>query len=440
LLGIPVPPETGDYFVSLATFARKNGAHEESSDAAVEHQASQSEELEEQLDTATTRPWKKSEFPALAEWLEGNAKPLALIVQATRRPRRYDPLVSAPDDPTPVMSADLARARECRSLAGALTARAMLRVAEGQLDDAWEDLLAVHRMSRLVSKGPGLVEGLVAFGVNQQACAAERTLLQHAVFNAEQLARMRSDLDGLASSANIVEKLDVSERFECLDSVFSVQREMSGTVARGKQTDPYLQKLLKLGGRSRVDWDLVFMNVNSWWDRQIEASRLANRVLLRMALAKMVDDEFQEKTKQAKRIGRSVMFALGSRYEVSERIANVLIALLTPAMDAALSAEERAAMDLDLTKLAFALAAYRADHDCYPEGLVDLVPQYMAKVPDDVFAGVPLRYTLKDGGYLLQSVGRDGEAAVVPEAGKEAEAEWSDDLIVRMPAVARSQP
>ena len=40
------------------------------------------------------RPWSKKEFPILAGWLAANEKPLALLVAASKRPRRYDPLIS----------------------------------------------------------------------------------------------------------------------------------------------------------------------------------------------------------------------------------------------------------------------------------------------------------------------------------------------------------
>ena len=40
-----------------------------------------------------------------------------------------------------------------REAARALTARAMLRVDEGKVDEAWDDLLACHRLARLAGQG-----------------------------------------------------------------------------------------------------------------------------------------------------------------------------------------------------------------------------------------------------------------------------------------------
>jgi hypothetical protein len=49
----------------------------------------------------------------------------------------------------------------CREFAYALAARAMLRTGEGRYDDAWQDLLACHRLGRLVARGSFLLYGLV---------------------------------------------------------------------------------------------------------------------------------------------------------------------------------------------------------------------------------------------------------------------------------------
>lgn len=91
-------------------------------------------------------------------------------------------------------------------------------------------------------------------------------------------------------------------------------------------------------------------------------------------------------------------------------------------------------MQFDLTKLAFALAQYRADHDSYPVTLADLVPKYVAEIPKDIFNDSDLHYTRQDDGYLLYSVGSngrdDGGKSYDDRTGNE---DW-DDLVVRVPA------
>jgi hypothetical protein len=70
------------------------------------------------------QPWSEKEFPVLAGWLAANEKPLALLVAASKRPRRYDPLISRDGS---VIGMLLPALNQDREAARALTTRAMLR-------------------------------------------------------------------------------------------------------------------------------------------------------------------------------------------------------------------------------------------------------------------------------------------------------------------------
>ena len=89
-------------------------------------------------------------------------------------------------------------------------------------------------------------------------------------------------------------------------------------------------------------------------------------------------------------------------------------------------------MRFELDKLSFALASYRADHGTYPAELADLAPDYVAKVPKDIFDDSDLHYRLEGEGYLLYSVGVNAkdDGAKSYEDCKKGEG-W-DDLFVRV--------
>ncbi len=58
----------------------------------------------------------------------------------------------------------------------------------------------------------------------------------------------------------------------------------------------------------------------------------------------------------------------------------------------------------------FAVLQYRKEKGRLPEALADLVPEYFAKLPDDPFRRLrPLNYKLTDDGFVLYSVGLDGD-------------------------------
>src|SRR5437660_2738303 len=80
-LGIESPPEQGEYLVSWPNYLKelsKNGAEIHAYD--------------ERRLRAAQWPWTAKDEPELADWLKRNDKPLALMLEATRRAQYYNPL------------------------------------------------------------------------------------------------------------------------------------------------------------------------------------------------------------------------------------------------------------------------------------------------------------------------------------------------------------
>lgn len=56
--------------------------------------------------------------------------------------------------------------------------RAMLRLNQGQVEQAWDDLLACHRLARLAGQGQTLIDALVGIALEAIACAGDQALIQ----------------------------------------------------------------------------------------------------------------------------------------------------------------------------------------------------------------------------------------------------------------------
>ena len=97
-------------------------------------------------------------------------------------------------------------------------------------------------------------------------------------------------------------------------------------------------------------------------------------------------------------------------------------------------------MQFELTKLAFALAAYRADHGSYPAKLADLKPKYVAEVPQDIFSAAELHYKPDGAGYLLYSVGVNGKDDGGRTMDERKDGEDCDDLAIRIRATPAGKP
>ena len=85
-------------------------------------------------------------------------------------------------------------------------------VGNGQADAAWEDLLACHRLARLVGKAGRSLEALFGIGIEQIACRAEISFLDHAKPDAKRLEGCLRDLMALPPMPEVVEKFDFGER------------------------------------------------------------------------------------------------------------------------------------------------------------------------------------------------------------------------------------
>ena len=166
-LGIEAPPPQGDYFAF-----NKDG---------LKFDKNESDAFGEQQSRAIKRPWTAKENPHIAAWLNANERPLAIVVEATKRPDYFSPIICRRNEDGrqgPMLEIILYGVQEFRSMASALAARAMLKVADGKFDDAWQDLLACHRLGRLVGRGACLIQVLVGIEIEGMATNAELSYLE----------------------------------------------------------------------------------------------------------------------------------------------------------------------------------------------------------------------------------------------------------------------
>ncbi len=142
MLGISPLPEKGDYFVTSSNCEDAYVAQQKSKGQPVGDKSDYalSEPIRNQFTSAMKRPWSPQEFPVWAKWIAANEKPLAMLVEATKRPRRYDPMIS-----DTVICILLPGAQHSRDVARALVSRD-LSSREGP---TWASRLKSPRWMRL---------------------------------------------------------------------------------------------------------------------------------------------------------------------------------------------------------------------------------------------------------------------------------------------------
>jgi hypothetical protein len=268
-LGIEEPPEKGDYLIGLTTFGRDH----------LKLEPGDIDTLYDQQSRASQRPWVGRDYPQIAAWLKANEKPLALAVEATKRPDYFNPLVSrkSEKDPGSLIGALLPSVQKSREIANALTARAMLRVGEGKFDEAWQDLLACHRLGRLIGRGATLIESLVSIAIDSIATAADLAYLERAKLTSKQVQDRLKDLQALPPLPSMADKIDLGERFMFLDSLQLLRRGGAGMLeglAGGKVEKPTPGELKAL---EKIDWEPALRNGNRWYDKMAAALRHKGR-------------------------------------------------------------------------------------------------------------------------------------------------------------------
>ncbi|HWD94029.1 MAG TPA: hypothetical protein VG938_16985 [Verrucomicrobiae bacterium] len=100
---------------------------------------------------------------------------------------------------------------------------------------------------------------------------------------------------------------------------------------------------------------------------------------------------------------------------------NIFAKMLIPAYNKASQRSARTQTLVDEARIACALERYRMEHNDFPDALTALVPQFIPKIPNDLFDGQPLRYQKNpDGTYILYSIGwnqRDDGGITVRTSG-----------------------
>jgi len=435
-LGMAPLPEKGPYLEEFTAYFKRKSPGPPGRREWQEPDVSQMayDELRRIMD----RPWSKKDSPIAAAWLQENDKPLDLVVAATKRPRFYVPPMASRDEPGMVIAVLLPNVQNSRDAAHALGARAMFRIGAGKCDEAWQDLLACHRLARLVDQGPTLVEGLVAVAIEGIAIQGNAVLAHEGKLTPEQARRFAAEFRKLPPLAKMVDRINWAERLVYLDCVLVASRKGIGQIGgltgsslgREGRFVSFAQRVVTF----LVDWNEPMRMGNQWYDRLVAALSKPSRKERDAAVAEFERDlkKVAADAKDPRVLLANIASADSLRGGLGRQVGNVCIALFMPALSACTNAEDRCTASESMVPVVFALAAYRADHGSYPADLAALVPKYLPAIPVDLFSGGPVRYKREDKGYVVYSVGINrkddgGRAFEGPDT------EGCDDYAIRVP-------
>ncbi len=424
-LGISALPKNGDYFQDLEDYEE---THTEKAGTKANPEAT-----ERLLKKAMEAPWSAKDYPIAAGWLKVNEKPLALVVAASKRPRYYIPLLSSsePPDMTSAFPFHLGQ----WSMIKAMVARAMLHAGTGDIEAARADLMAVHRLARLIGQRPTPDGRLETTWFDIYACEAATALATSGKLTAAQAKAHLADLQALPPLPGIAEPIDKAERFWMLDLIMVLSRKGLKAYAGIKGHEA------QNGSEPSLDYNVLLRIANTWYARCVATFRKPTFAERKTAMAAFQQDLAKLKKQMLKKYppGGDEFYCVGvmkrlataenmPREEISRDIANVHIAAFMPYLGRVQKLYDRATMQRRMAEVALALAACKAEKGKYPETLAVLKPHYLKKIPNDLFIEKPLHYKRTGEGYLLYSVGPD----MKDDGGKgRDDGEDCDDIVVR---------
>jgi hypothetical protein len=410
ILELAAMPQKGDYFLNFPAFEAREGRREERPT-----KPDGTTVTDPVSEIAETRAWSATEFPVIADWLKANDKPLDLMAKAATCKRFYWPLVS-PSFPPRMSDQKMPPYGPWKGVANTLLARIMLRIGSGDTKGAAADALTLIRLGRLFSQDPPLIGQLVSYAFEAMGDSAVFHLIDSGKLTSKEARQLLADIDALPARRALATAFR-GERLQGLDIVAAIYRQDPGVLADWGFTLPAGVAAVQNSGAMYVvmDPNIILHQVNSWCDKLDQAAAKPTYTARTEAIAAFERD-LRALTGDARAASTSpamwatviLLPAEQRRAVTSVVIGNQMVGLLLPALGAIHhKVHAKIEMRTDLVRVALALTAYRADKGKYPDKRGDLSPQYLAKIPVDIFNDQALGYEKDGESCVVYSVGPD---------------------------------
>jgi hypothetical protein len=400
-LGMAPLPDSGNYFVNYYDFCKTHSLTPDQNTSAPGEPAMLDSGAVATPISAVTR-----------QWIEANRKPLDALVEASKRSRFFMPL-NCGYRVDIICEAILAYLNPMRWSAQALVARSLVRLDAGDVAGFHDDLLAAHRMARLLGQSMFMVDRAAAGKMEICACVAGRMGATSGKLSRDQARSLADDLGALGDLPPVLDPMGEGERYIELDALqylakIGPARTGDLLVAVMQPQDAVFEAKAFLF--IPLSYERMMRGVNHMDDAVAVAARIPTYPK-RIAAMELRDRDFHRDG-----FWNAVSGIVWGEWPVK---------WFVPAgMVEPTRRECRARTEMRLTRVALELWAYRQDHGTYPQALAELSAGYLRDVPVDFFSEKPLIYSRQGSGYLLYSVGQN----MVDDGAR------GDDLVVKMPS------
>jgi hypothetical protein len=413
MLGIPLVPQEG--VIKPTEFEVPQG------------QLELRETRRNEFDFVISHPWKASEYPVLARWLNQHESQLDSIAQAAEKSHFYTPLIPEDVNHPSVISILLPQAQVMRDLSWWISIRCMFRLEQGQLRDAIADVRTLHHLARLQGQGQTLIEGIVSLAIEGIARTAAKQILLSSDLTPELAAELQREVGSWSQLVSPADTMDAGDRWMFLDSVCGLARDPEVLVLDDEKSQAELRKLALVNGAI----DEALKVGNRRFDKIVFALRLKTPAQRWTAL-QQIAAEIQQLQRSLPSKSTVFTYFLGSSKSQGQLLGEMMIACAMPAFSQVELFSEKSQSNTDLLKVAIAIRRYQLDQGEYPQSLVSLIPKYLSVLPVDRMTGEPLRYYNGGSAFRISSSGQDGveEVDLSQPLPAEPPRRTSDDLVL----------
>lgn len=386
---------------------------------------------------ATAQPWKRSDYPPLAAWIDDHQEHLDRLHTIEGRDHFYLPF-SDTDQPTWLGLLQMDDLQRKRAAARYLSDRVTMHIGEGNPHAAWRDVKTMYLLSRSSSRLPALAETLTCYAIAGMADYRTEMLLASRSCNQELLAELQQFFAELSPLVGVSEIVDQFERLEVLErTAYSGSAYLQEFISTDEA--PALRAILSLP----YDRNIALQRVNERFDQLVPIMGLPTPQQFFPAhkdFLEKVNEEFQSR-------GQPWPMTAATFHQGARGIcAADTLFISANISDQSKFAEFRMQQKHRLLLVTLALEQYRLDEGEYPSSLEALQMRVDPVVLEDLYQeGSLLRYERREDGFLLYSRYLDGvDDGGSSLTGEILFGEWmaeyspdrlhrSSDLVVRFP-------
>jgi hypothetical protein len=331
----------------------------------------------------------------LLDWLRANQAALDAVVEGTRRPRLWWPVVNEPRTGALALALPI---EASRPLGEALGHRAGVALAQGRTQAGWTDVAALVRLRALEDQLPGSVIRLLASAPLVTALDwLERALEASAL--EEHLGREALEaLRDLPPAASLADDLDGFDRFFVLGSlVAGTEAEVRQSTERVALQRAYAVLNVALRTVNRAHDDVVPWVRAGTREGEAEVER---RVEERQGRVKQLSRELGTMLGVAKGI---LEHAVEGDEWIGSRIGEVAAASALVVVPIVLRRQRICEAQRRRVLIAVALRLHAFRHGEFPTALEALVPETLPALPTNPLDDQPYTYARTDSGCVLDT-------------------------------------